>query len=210
MKVHDFPPDLREILILVGFQDDSRIFTNNGYPCGWKNGKIKYVHRLVAEHFHSAKLSRRLFVHHKDEDRSNFRPSNLEVMSHGQHNGQHRQFGGNNHFFGKKHSDETLAYLRAIGVERGAPELNAKARKKISASLRQRWKNPEYRRHMSGKISEAKKKPKTELICAACNNKFYVPPSRASARFCSMDCTTAARKQNLIYCALKHSRAASS
>lgn len=57
----------------------------NGYLCIglWKNNKsrIRYIHRLVAEHFipNTANFSE---VNHKDEDKANNRVSNLEWCDH--------------------------------------------------------------------------------------------------------------------------------
>lgn len=89
----------------MGIPAGKTVINLNGYPAVYIDGQNRYVHRLVAQHYLGATLTRATFVHHVNEDREDFRPSNLHVCSHGEHNGLHRRSGKANHFFGKKHSD---------------------------------------------------------------------------------------------------------
>lgn len=88
----------------MGFDPGKKIIDLNGYPALSINRKNKYVHRLVAEHYFGVALDRSTFVHHKNEDRKDFRLANLEICTHGEHNGKHRRAGALNHFFGRRHS----------------------------------------------------------------------------------------------------------
>lgn len=58
-----------------------QIFLTAGYPSVCANGKTMYVHRIVMAN----KLGRNLVpgevVHHKDGNRFNFYPDNLEIMA---------------------------------------------------------------------------------------------------------------------------------
>ena len=70
----------------------------SGRPRGWSlcsgyrkqsiNGKQKFEHRLVMESTIGRKLSREESVHHKNGDRLDNRPSNLELWSSSQPPGQ--------------------------------------------------------------------------------------------------------------------------
>jgi DNA-binding Xre family transcriptional regulator len=67
----------------------TRLFTLNGYPCVWLDGKIQYLHRLVVEHRIGRRLTPDEIVHHKDNDRTNFTDSNLELTSKSNHGRHH-------------------------------------------------------------------------------------------------------------------------
>jgi hypothetical protein len=60
-----------------------------GYP-RWKNTR-KLVHREVASKMIGRPIRKGEVVHHKDGDKSNFRKSNLEVMSWRKHSALHRK-----------------------------------------------------------------------------------------------------------------------
>lgn len=145
MHVRDLDDERKALLVGMGFQNNKKLISLNGYPAvqvthaGKKS--IKYVHRLVAEHYLDVVLQRSTFVHHKDEDRWNFRLSNLHACSHGEHNGLHRRFGQDNHFFGRRHSEASLCAMREAGQRNGPPILDDSARKKISDKAKVRARN---------------------------------------------------------------------
>jgi hypothetical protein len=58
-----------------------------GYP-RWGDSK-KLVHKTVAENMIGGRIGAGRVVHHKDGDKSNFRRSNLKVMSRSAHSSLH-------------------------------------------------------------------------------------------------------------------------
>ena len=66
----------------------------------------KFVHRWMAEKKTGNKLKSWEVVHHKDEDKTNFRPNNLKVMSRGSHSRHHFQ-----QYLFKKKMNETLTTI---------------------------------------------------------------------------------------------------
>ncbi len=58
-----------------------------GYP-RWKDSK-RLVHRDVASKMIGGPIGKGKVVHHKDGDKSNFRKSNLTVMSRSAHSALH-------------------------------------------------------------------------------------------------------------------------
>jgi DNA-binding CsgD family transcriptional regulator len=80
----------------------------NGYLIAqlYKDGRAKsrMVHQLVAEHFLRKPKSRQMrFVHHRDEDTQNNRPSNLEWVTHREN---------------KRRSPASVGHLTAVQVRR--------------------------------------------------------------------------------------------
>ena len=59
------------------------------HPMANSAGKV-YVHRYVAEQYYSINLTSNLVVHHKDEDKLNNEPDNLQIMTYEEH-GKHHQ-----------------------------------------------------------------------------------------------------------------------
>lgn len=62
---------------------------SSGHLYGWKKGKKVYVHREVMEAHLGRKLRRDEVVHHRNEDPSDNRIENLEVMSNAKHTSIH-------------------------------------------------------------------------------------------------------------------------
>ena len=58
------------------------------HPNAWKNGYV-YLHRLIKELEIGRFLKDGEIVHHKDEDKSNNHPSNLEIKSQSNHAREH-------------------------------------------------------------------------------------------------------------------------
>ena len=67
---------------MVSFYKDKK-----GYPRYKKTNKL--VHRVVAGNKVGGKIGQGRVVHHIDEDKSNFRKSNLKVMSRSAHSKLH-------------------------------------------------------------------------------------------------------------------------
>ena len=55
------------------------------------NGKTEYTHRVIAEKATGRKISKKENVHHKDEDKRNNDPSNLEILTTRDHALAHPQ-----------------------------------------------------------------------------------------------------------------------
>lgn len=60
------------------------------HPMANKAGKV-YVHRYVAQTFYGIVLTSDLVVHHKDENKLNNEPSNLEIMTYEEHGRHHHE-----------------------------------------------------------------------------------------------------------------------
>ena len=58
------------------------------HPMSNASGKI-YVHRYNAERHYGIKLTSDLVVHHKDENKLNNEPDNLQIMTHEEHGKHH-------------------------------------------------------------------------------------------------------------------------
>lgn len=120
MRVSDYAEPYRSILLSVGASLETKVFLRNGYPCLYKKGtQGAYIHRVVAAHQAGVDcLPRTTFVHHINEDRADFRPENLHMCTLGEHNGLHRRFGADNHFYGQKHTDETKRRVAEFAASR--------------------------------------------------------------------------------------------
>lgn len=60
-----------------------------GYYVRGENKKLYPLHRVVYEDYYG-KIPRGYVVHHKDEDKSNNHPDNLECMSRSEHSKMHK------------------------------------------------------------------------------------------------------------------------
>ena len=75
-------------MAIVGKQGAHGTLNGDGYRTFWVDGQNKYEHRLVWERLHGS-IPKGMIVHHKDEDRTNNDPSNLELMDIRTHNRLH-------------------------------------------------------------------------------------------------------------------------
>lgn len=118
MKIGDLDEPRKNILVTLGFDPDKALINLNGYPALKINRKMHYVHIIVAEHILGIRPERyKAEIHHIDENRWNFLPSNLELLTVKQHRNQHKKFGTSNPFFGHRHTDETK--LKIAEIARG-------------------------------------------------------------------------------------------
>lgn len=60
-----------------------------GHPCAYKDGYVQ-EHVAVMYELTGRKPTRGYLIHHKDENRQNNDPSNLEWMTRGEHLNMHR------------------------------------------------------------------------------------------------------------------------
>lgn len=118
MKVGDFDPARRAVLHALGLADDKAVFMLNGYPAVHLHGSPRYVHRMAASVALGKPLARSQYVHHMNEDRTDFTQANLQVCTLAEHNRLHRRCGQANHFFGKRHTAAAKAKLSAIATSR--------------------------------------------------------------------------------------------
>lgn len=139
----------------------------NDYILVHNQGKRVTEHRMIAEFHHTDKFYElydeskpnvgcckvnNVVVHHKDEDKTNNHPDNLEVTTFGEHTTHHgrENVGEKNPMYGKKQTEET--------------------KKKIGEKCKERCKDPEYIKKLSDActpenrkmLSEKMKKQKTE------------------------------------------------
>lgn len=72
------------------FCGKNRIFLDNSYECKiGPDGNIVYIHREVMEQKLGRKLKPGELVHHKDENKRNNHPGNLELSDRGSHLRKH-------------------------------------------------------------------------------------------------------------------------
>lgn len=64
---------------------------SNGYQRFHFKSKVVYVHTVVCEAFHGPRPCKDCEAHHKDENRTNNAPGNLEWLTKADHLGQHRR-----------------------------------------------------------------------------------------------------------------------
>lgn len=135
MLVKEFEGKKYQVLKALGLDDDKSVSMLNGYPVVYLGDKTRYVHRLVYELYSGDVLTTELVVHHKDHDRTNFEPENLEMMTRSEHNRAHPHCGEDNHFYGRKHTEEAR---RKIAEYRRGRKLSKETRQKIAEAVRDR------------------------------------------------------------------------
>lgn len=66
----------------------------------------KFLHRLIWEDFYSTEIPQGYIIHHKNHIKTDNCILNLQLLDEYSHN-LHHNFGENNYWYGKKHSNET-------------------------------------------------------------------------------------------------------
>lgn len=104
-------------------------------------------------------------VHHKDENKANDHPDNLEVLWPGAHVKLHKI--GNTYFKGRKHTEETKRKmsLAAMGNTRGAGQVWTDERRRNASEFRKTFR---YSEESKRKMSESAKNRKDRGRCEVC------------------------------------------
>lgn len=144
------------------------------YLCGkYFQKKGKRLHRVVWE-YHNGPIPKGSHVHHKDEDRHNNQPSNLELLLSGKHLELHAN------------SPEHLEYAKNH-------MLNVMIPKAVE------WHKSEeglawHKEH--GKQSFDKIAKEREHVCTQCGTKFKNKTIQSETKFCSNKCKSKYRRDN--------------
>ena len=75
-----------------------KVHINGGYYCFNLNGKMQLLHRYLYQKYYRCSILPGIHVHHKDGDKLNNDMSNLELLTHAQHNREHRFKGGSAYY----------------------------------------------------------------------------------------------------------------
>lgn len=132
MMVSSFPSAQQAVLQSIGCKPAQKVFLLNGYPAVHTSQGVRYVHRLVAAQLLRLQLNPRIFVHHVDEDRTNFLPANLHACTLAEHNTHHKRSGAANHFFGRKHSADSRSKISQAAKLRSRSKASDQTRMVLS------------------------------------------------------------------------------
>ena len=198
-----------------------------------KNGKDDYIvvhskgkrlveHRMIKEFYETKKFyenfkegytgcckTNGVVVHHKDENKQNNDPDNLEITTAGEHTSHHNEQyrGVGNPMYGRQHSQESKDLIAARVFERCS---NPEYRKMLSDA-----QTPEMREKSAITMTQLKRKldiehsNNLEIIaqesglktarfsetdvkiireCENCQEEFYVVWSKRESAYCSISC----------------------
>jgi len=195
----------------------------NDYVVVWNKGSRVVEHRMIAEFndhnkfyenyqegtYNGCCKTHQVIVHHKDEDKSNNHPDNLEITTATEHNKIHNQeyMGEGNPMYGKKHSLSTKELIgskckkrceepeyRKMLSDSQTPEQRENASKTMKA-LRAKKLEEYYDNVMKENVglhfvrdspSELKVVKTCENEC--CSQCFLVPWAKREAAYCSHSC----------------------
>lgn len=196
---------------------------NDKYVRVYNNGKYKVEHRMIKEFYDTQGFhqnyqegvyngcckTHNVVVHHKDENKANNNPDNLEITTasaHAKHHG-HELTGAKNPMYGKKHTEDTKRKIGDTTLDRCKnPEFKQKLseshteehRKKYSEnmkSLKADWDNQrceelEKQANETGLRTVRVNGNQLRVIrnCEACNAEFLVAWSRRGQPYCSLSC----------------------
>lgn len=195
----------------------------NDYVVIWNKGRRVVEHRMIAEFNEHNKFyenyqegtyngcckTHQVIVHHKDEDKSNNHPENLDITTAAEHNKIHNKeyVGKGNPMYGKKHSPSTKELIgskckkrcedpeyRKMLSEAQTPEHRENASKTMKA-LRAKELEEYYDNVMKENIGlQFVRESPTELkVVKTCENEccgecFLVPWAKREAAYCSHSC----------------------
>lgn len=157
-------------------------------------------------------LTEGVVIHHKDEDKSNNSPDNLEVMTFGAHSSHHSSelVGDKNPMYGKKHTEETKSLIGAKTAERFKDpvfvekhrkglepykEKYSESMKKMRAELeKKRASEHEEEAHSVG----LKTRREGDVVfivknCENCGKEFELSWIRRETCYCSVDCSNVSK-----------------
>jgi len=200
----------------------------DGYINVYSKGKQISEHRMIKEFYETKKFyenfkegysgcckTNGVVVHHKDENKQNNNPDNLEITTPGEHTSHHNEQyrGEGNPMYGRQHSQETKELIRSKAVERCS---NPEYRKMLSDT-----QTPEMREKASVLMTQLKRKldiehsNNLEILCQEsglktvrfsdtdvkiirncenCQEEFYVTWSRRERAYCSISCGNTKQK----------------
>ena len=223
-----FTNDGREVLAKDLKNGDSlpmfkRTVFNDGYIRIKKGKKYEVEHRMIKRFYEEQKYSEMekdgeytgccktqgLVVHHKDENKQNNHPDNLELTTPSDHSKHHglELVGDKNPMYGKKHSEETKEKIGKKTLERCQDEEFRKKlsdshteehRKKYSKNMKKLKKEWDIE-HVKKVEKEAKKvglktvRLTDTLIrivknCENCDKEFHTDWGRRERAYCSISC----------------------
>ena len=195
-----------------------------------KNGKDDYVvvyskgkklveHRMIKEFYETKKFYKNfkegytgccktngVVVHHKDENKQNNNPDNLEITTPSEHTSHHNEQyrGEGNPMYGRQHSQETKDLIASKAVERCSNQeyrkmlSDAQMREKATARMTQlkrkldieQSNNVEILAQESGLKTARFSDTDVKIIrnCENCQEEFYTVWSKREQAYCSVSC----------------------
>jgi intein/homing endonuclease len=194
----------------------------NDYIVVHSKGKRLVEHRMIKEFYETKNFyenfkegysgcckTNGVVVHHKDENKQNNNPDNLEITTPGEHASHHNEQyrGVGNPMYGRQHSQETKELIGSKAVERCS---NPEYRKMLSDA-----QTPEMREKSAITMTQLKRKldiehsNSLEILCQEsglktvrfsetdvkiirncenCQEEFYVVWSKRERSYCSTSC----------------------
>jgi len=133
--------------------DNIKWYEHNGY---WENDTYGMLHRYVWEKHNGCKIPEGYIIHHKNENRTDFAPSNLVLMTRGNHSRLHRK--------GYKMSEEGKRKISEANTGRKLwPEGRIFSKETIQKMSEAAKARPPVSEETKAKLSELHKgKPKSE------------------------------------------------
>ena len=195
---------------------------SDGYINVYSKGKQISEHRMIKEFYETKKFyenfkegysgcckTNGVVVHHKDENKQNNDPDNLEITTPGEHTSHHNEQyrGVGNPMYGRQHSQESKNLIGSKAVERCS---NPEYRKMLSDA-----QTPEMREKAAITMTQLKRKldidhsNNLEILCQEsglktvrfsdtdvkiirncenCQEEFYVVWSKRERAYCSTSC----------------------